>query len=405
MTQYAYTATNKAGEKVKGMISAPNELEVRVVLRAQNLRPVKISKAGALDVDLSKFLKLGSGVSQTDLILFTRQLSILISSGVPLVQGLDAIIPQIQNSTMKQTVMSIKEKVTGGAFLWESLKAHKDIFPEIYTSMVRAGEAAGALDAILKRLIKYLEDANKLKKIVQGAMIYPIAISIIGVGVVIIMMVFVIPKFEELLSSAGQELPEATRIVIAMSNFFQRNIMLILGGIAMTIAIVQRYLKSEEGRAFFDNYVLRVPLFGQLLLKVAVARFSRTMQTLLSSGINLLDAFDIVAPTVGNQTLSEELKKMRIQVEEGKTMSGVMAKSKTFPSMVTQMVTVGENTGNLDKMLDRVADYYEEEVQNLVGNMTKMIEPFILVVLGGFVGGLMIAMYLPIFKMAGGAGG
>jgi type IV pilus assembly protein PilC len=268
--------------------------------------------------------------------------------------------------------------------------------------MVRAGEASGSLDTILKRLIKYLDDAYKLKKLVQGAMIYPIAITIVGILVVIVMMIYVIPKFEELLKSSGQELPGPTQVVIDMSHFVQHNILYIIAGGALLFYLTRRYAKTEEGRSFFDHYSLKLPVFGPMLLKVAVSRFSRTMQTLLSSGINLLDAIDICRDAIGNKTLADSLTQMRAEVEQGKTLGAIMTKMPIFPSMVVQMVTVGESTGNLDKMLERVADFYEDEVQTLVSNLTKMIEPFVLVFLGGMVGGLMIAMYLPIFKMAGG---
>lgn len=400
MAQFAYVAVNKSGERIKGTIDAPNEAEVRVILRAQALRPVRINKPSALEFDLAA---IGAGsVSDVDVLLFTRQLSILISSGIPLVQGLDIIASQLQGSNMKRIVLSIREKLMAGSFLWEAMKPYDRAFPDIYISMVRAGEAAGALDIVLKRLIKYLDDAYKLKKMVRGAMVYPIMVTIIGVAVMAIMLVFVIPKFEDMLRGGGQELPELTQVVINLSHFFQRNIHFICGGLALAAYSIRSYYKSEEGRNFFDYYSLKIPLFGPMLLKVAVARFSRTMQTLLSSGINLLDALDICKDAVGNRTLAESMIKMKSEVESGKTLANIMGKLPIFPSMVVQMVTVGENTGNLDKMLERVADYYEEDVQGMVANLTKLIEPFVLVFLGGGVGGLMIAMYLPIFKMAGG---
>lgn len=403
MPQFAYVAVNKVGERVKGTVDAPNEAEVRVILRAQALRPIRINKPSALEFDLTAILS--NTVADTDVILFTRQLSILISSGIPLVQGLDIIANQIASPGMKRIVLSIKEKLTGGTFLWEAMKPYSEVFPDIYISMVRAGEASGALDVILKRLIKYMDDAHKLKKLVKGAMIYPIAVTAVGIIVIIVMMVFVIPKFEDLLKGAGQALPAPTQFVIDLSHWFQNNIFYIVFGILGGIFSIRKYYHSEEGRNFFDYYSLKLPLFGPMLLKVAVARFSRTMQTLLSSGINLLDAIDITRDAIGNRTLAETLTKMRSEVETGKTLAGIMTKMPIFPSMVVQMVTVGENTGNLDKMLERIAEYYEEDVQDMINNLTKLIEPFVLVFLGGAVAGLMVAMYLPIFEMAGGAGG
>lgn len=403
MAQFSYVATNKEGARVKGVIDAPNEAEVRVLLRAQSLRPVRITKSGALDVDIMK-LPMFSRVSNDDIILFTRQLSILLSSGVPLVQGLEVIAQQMQNAAMKRICLAIKEKVTGGSFLWEAMKSYNEVFSDLYVSMVRAGESAGALDTILKRLIKYLDDANRLKKLVRGAMVYPIAVVLVGIAVVMVMLIWVIPKFEELLVSSGQELPMPTQVVIDASHFAQENFLYMIGGSAVGFYLLKRYLKTPEGRAFFDHIVMKVPTFGPIILKVAVARFARTMQTLLSSGINLLDALDICRDAIGNKSIAEMLGKIRADVEQGKSLAAVMSKISLFPHMVVQMVTVGETTGNLDKMLERAAEFYEEDVQNFVNNISKLIEPFVLVFLGGLVGGLMIAMYLPIFKLAGSAG-
>lgn len=404
MPQFSYTAVKRGGEKVSGMLDAPSELEVRMTLRAQQLRPVKITQAGALEFDLAKMPVFGGGVKSADVILFTRQLSILISSGVPLVQGLDAIATQLQNERMKNIVLSIKEKVTGGSFLWEAMKGYPKVFSNLYVSMIRAGEAAGALDAILKRLIKYLDDAEKLKKMVKGAMIYPISITVVGIVVVIVMMTFVIPKFEAMLEGVGQELPAITQAVIDASHFVTKNIMFILGGLGATVVFLRQYLSTEEGRNFFDHWILSVPVFGPIVHKVSLARFARTMQTLITSGVGLLDAFDICKEAIGNQSLVAGVGKMRIDIEGGKTMSSAMQKNTIFPSMVVQMISVGETTGNLDKMLERVAEFYEEDVQNVVANLSKLVEPFIMVFLGGLVGGLMLAMYMPIFQMAGGAG-
>jgi type IV pilus assembly protein PilC len=403
MPQYNYVAVNRSGEKIKGTMVAPNEAEVRVALRSQQLRPLKILQPNLFEFDLAKILELGGSTTPADLGLFTKQLSILITSGIPLIQGIEIIEGQLQNPAMKRVLGSLREKISSGAFLWETMKSYPKTFPDLYVSMVRAGEASGALDTILKRLIKYLDDAEKLKKLVKGAMIYPIAIVLVGFAVIMVMLTYVIPKFEALLSSNGQELPEVTQFVINASHFAQKNFITIIGGAVLTGYLFKRYISTKEGRAVFDHYVLKVPLFGPIILKVSVARFSRTLQTLLSSGINLLDAIDICKEGVGNESIANQLDKIKKEVEQGKTLSATMSKSPVFPSMVIQMITVGESTGNLDKMLERIADFYEEEVQNLVGNLTKLIEPFVLVFLGGIVGGIMIAMYLPIFKMAGGA--
>ncbi len=403
MAQFSYTAVTKKGERVKGALDAANEGEVRMALRAQQLRPIKIAKKGALEMDLGKLVSGGGGTKPVDTLLFTRQLSILLSSGVPLVSGLDIIGSQMQSPGMKRVVLMVKEKITGGTHLWEALSEHKKTFSTIYVNMVRAGESSGALDVILQRMIKYLDDAEKLKRLVKSAMVYPVTVSIIGVAVMIGMLAFVIPKFEDLLKGSGQELPLPTQIVINASHFVQHNFLFIIAGVGVAGFLVLRFARSQEGKRFIDYNILHAPLFGPLMNKVAVARFSRTMQTLLSSGVNLLDALDICRGAIGNMAIEETIGKIKSEVEQGKHLSAVLAKISYFPPMVVQMVTVGENTGNVDKMLERVADWYEEEVQAMVSNLTKLMEPLILVFLGGMVGGMLISMYLPIFKMSGGA--
>lgn len=404
MPQFNYTAVNREGQRIQGAIDAATEAEVRIALRAQQLRPVRIARKSALEVDLFKLGGGGTKTRPTDVLLFTRQFSILLSSGIPLVQGLEIIGSQMKSPGMKRVVMLMKEKITTGSFLWESMSEHKKTFSQIYVSMIRAGEASGALDVILQRMIKYLDDAEKVKKLVKSAMVYPVTVVIIGIVVVIGMLAFVIPKFEDLLKQSGQELPAPTQFVISASHFVQGNFLWLVLGTAAAVYFTRRFLNTPEGKRFFDYYILKAPLFGPLMNKVAVARFSRTMQTLLSSGVNLLDALDICRTAIGNRTIEDTILKIKGEVEQGKTLSAIMAKIPYFPPMAVQMVTVGENTGNIDKMLERVADWYEEEVKDTVGNLTKLMEPLILVFLGGMVGGLLIAMYLPIFKMsAGGA--
>lgn len=402
MAQYSYTAVSKTGQRVQGQMEASGENELRVMLRSQNLRPVKIQKVKAAQAGIStSFSALSGRISDTDLLLFTRQMAILISSGIPLVQGLEIISTQSISKPMKDLIISVKEKVSSGSFLNEALKQYPLVFSELYISMIKAGEASGSLDGIFKRLMRYLEDSIKLKKMVKGAMVYPVSVAVVAVGVLIIMLTFVIPKFEEMLVSQGQELPGITQFVIDASHFTQDNIFYILGGIGLFVVLLRRYLKSEEGKNFFDTAILRVPLFGELTKKVAVARFARTLQTMLSSGINLLDSLEISKGGIGNRVYAGQIAKIKSEIEGGKTLAIVLSKITLFPSMMVQMVTVGETTGNLDQMLERVADFYEEEVENFVGNMTKLMEPAILVVLGGMVAGLMIAMYLPVFKIAG----
>jgi type IV pilus assembly protein PilC len=304
---------------------------------------------------------------------------------------------------MKQIIGSMKERVAQGSYFWESLAQFPKAFPRLYVALIRAGETSGSIDQMLKRLSRYLEDAARLRKMVKGAMMYPAIVVSVGVGVIAMMLTFVIPKFEALLTASGQELPGPTKFVLDLSHFMTGNFTYIVAGLVTGSILGFRFFKSQEGRATIDRLMFKAPIFGNIMVKAGTARFARTMQTLLASGVNLIDAVEICKATVDNAVIEGAVAKIRGEVEAGKTFGMVITKLKVFPDMAVQMITVGESTGNLDQMLDKVADFYEEEVENLVAGLTKMIEPLILVFLGGAVGGLLIAMYLPIFKMAGSA--
>lgn len=404
MAEFQYQGVDKDGKKVEGTLEAPSEGDLRMLLRSMGVRPTKITKPGIMQADLGMLVRGGGSVKSETLVAFTRQLQVLISSGIPLVQALEILGEQSSDRTMQTTISVIKEKVSAGTYLWEAVSGAPKIFPKLYIALVRAGESSGSLDQMLKRLTRYLEDAERLKRLVKGAMIYPIGVIIVGIAVVTMMLMFVIPKFETLLVSSGQELPMPTRVVINLSHFIGSNFIYLAAGFGAFGYLGFRYLRSPEGRAVKDRVLFKLPLFGALAQKAAVARFSRTMQTLLSSGVNLIDAIDICKATIDNSVLEEAVSGLRGEVEAGKTLGLVVSKMNVFPKMAAQMIGVGESTGNLDKMLEKVADYYEAEVEAMVSGLTKLIEPVILVFLGGAIGGLMIAMYLPIFKMAGGAG-
>ncbi len=405
MAQFNYLAVNKKGERVKGVVDAPTESEVRIYLRSQSLRPLKINKTEILNLDLGKLFGAGSRTNNKDLIFFKRQLSVLLNAGVPLMQGLEIIGGQMNSKpSIQKVVFFIKEKVSGGTFLWEAMAQNKRTFSSIYINMIRAGEASGSLDVILKRLVKYIEDLEKLKKLVITAMIYPIIVTSVSIGVMILMLYFVIPKFELLFKGAGKKLPDITQFVLDLSRFVQTNILIIMGSIFGIIFFGIRYIRTQEGKRFFDFNVLKVPKLGDVFIKIAVARFARTMQTLLKSGITLLDALDICKSAIGNVVIEESVGKMRNEISQGKTLSAMMTKAKYFPPMAVQMVSVGESTGQVDDMLEKVADWYEDEVQMAIQNLSKAIEPIILVVLGGIVAVLLISMYLPIIQMAGSLG-
>ncbi|MEK6579464.1 MAG: type II secretion system F family protein [Bdellovibrionota bacterium] len=403
MAEFVYTGVDKQGKRVTGKLNVNSEGDLRMVLRSQGIRPSRITKPSLGKQDIGALLKIGvSTVPPQVLVVVTRQLQVLISSGIPLVQGIEVLAEQSVNPTMKNVLNMIKDRVSQGGYLWEAIAAYPSVFPKLYIALIRAGEASGNLDQMLKRLSRYLEDADRLKKMVKGAMIYPIVVISIGTAVIGLMMVFVIPKFEEILKQSNQELPLPTKMVLDASHFIVNNILYIIGGIFGGIYAIKSFVKTKEGRMLKDRFVFSSPIFGQLTQKAGVARFSRTLQTLLGSGINLIDAIDICQATIDNAVLEESVGRIRKDLEKGQTLGGVVGKLSVFPKMASQMISVGEATGNLDKMLEKVADFYEADVEALVAGMSKMIEPLVLVFLGGTVGGLMIAMYLPIFKLAGG---
>lgn len=403
MAEFDYQGVNKAGKRVKGKIDAPNEGELRMILRSQGIRPLRISKAGVFNSDIATLLGGGlRNVPVEEVVTFTRQLQVLIASGIPLVQGLEILQGQLGASALKTIVLAVKEKISQGSYLWEGLSLYPNVFPKLYVALIRAGEASGSIDQMLKRLSRYLEDGERLRKMVKSAMMYPIIVMSIGAGVVSLMLIFVIPKFEEMLKGSNQSLPLPTQLVITSSHFLVNNIVYIAGAFLAIGYTVRRYVRSPEGRSLLDRVIFRMPLFGPMAQKSGIARFSRTLNTLLSSGLNLIDAIDICKATVDNAVIEAAVAKIRSEVEAGKTLGMVIGKLDAFPKMAVQMISVGESTGNLDKMLEKVADFYESEVETLVGGITKLIEPLVLVFLGGTVGGMMIAMYLPIFKIAGG---
>lgn len=399
MSEFRYEGVDRAGQKTSGKIDAQNEGSVRMMLREKGIRPTSIKSALATP-GIKK--KSGAKIPSQALVLFTRQLQVLIGAGVPIVQGLEILVEQTELPALKSITIDIKEKVSQGSYFWEALSAYPNAFPKLYVALIRAGESSGSIDQMLKRLARYVEDADRMKKMLKGAMVYPAIVMLIGIGVVAMMMIFVIPTFEEMLKTNKQGLPEITQFVINLSHFMIANWPFIFGGAGLTGYIARSYVKTPEGRAVMDRITFRLPIFGSLVQKSGVARFSRTMQTLLQSGVNLLDAIEICKLSLDNAVLEAAASKIRAEVEAGKTLGMVIANLEVFPKLAIQMISVGESTGNLDKMLEKIADFYESETENVAGVITKLIEPIILVFLGGTVGGIMIAMYLPIFKMAGG---
>jgi type IV pilus assembly protein PilC len=403
MPVYLWEGKNRKNEVQKGEMEAASEQVVKSNLLRMRITPGKIKKKPKDLLENVSFLQ--PKVTHKDIILFCRQFSTMIDAGLPIIQCLDILHTQNENKTFKKILKEIKESVESGSTLAESLKKYPKHFDDLFTNMVAAGEAGGILDNILKRLSGYMEKAAKLKAQVKGAMTYPAITLVIAVVVVAVILVFVIPVFQQMFADFGSHLPLPTQIVVNLSNFVKSNILYMLGALVLLGIALKRYYGTEKGRQTMDAFALRLPVFGMLIRKVAVAKFSRTMGTMLASGVSILDALDIVAKTAGNKTVEKAIYKVRSGISEGRTMADPLMESGVFPSMVCQMISVGESTGALDGMLQKIADFYDEEVDQAVENLTSMIEPFMLVFLGVTIGGLVIAMYLPIFKMAGAISG
>ncbi len=399
MPVYQWVGTNRKNETRKGEMEAASEKAVRSNLARLRITPNKIKKKPK---DLFENVSwLQPRVVQKDIILFARQFSTMIDAGLPIIQCMEILYTQQGNKTFKRMIKEIKEQVEGGATLAEALKRFPKHFDSLFVNMIAAGEAGGILDAILRRLAAYMEKAAKLKSQVKGAMTYPIVTLIIAVLVLGVILIFVIPVFEEMFADFGGELPVPTKIVVAASEMVKSKILYIIIGLFIFGFAARKFYATEKGQDMFDAFTLKIPVFGELLRKVAVAKFTRTMGTMLASGVAILEALDIVAKTAGNRTVEKAIYDVRSGIAEGRTMADPLQESGVFPAMVCQMISVGESTGALDAMLEKIADFYDEEVDQAVDNLTALIEPFMLVFLGTTIGGLVIAMYLPIFKMAG----
>ena len=399
MPVFQWEGRNRRNELQRGEMEALNAELVRANLAKLRITPVKVKKKSKDLFENVNFLQ--PRVRESDIILFARQFSTMIDAGLPIVQCLDILQNQQENKTFKKMLRQVMEAVEGGSTLAEALTRFPKQFDSLFTNMIAAGEAGGILDTILRRLAAYLEKAAKLKRRVKGAMTYPIIVLIIAVLVVAVILVFVIPVFSEMFSQLGGQLPLATQIVMSLSDFVKHNVLYIAVAITLLAYAFRRFYKTEKGRIALDKFALKVPVIGILIRKVAVARFSRTMGTMLASGVAILEALDIVAKTAGNKTIEIAVYTVRTAIAEGRTMADPLMETGVFPSMVCQMIAVGESTGALDAMLNKIADFYDEEVDQAVENLTAMIEPFMMAFLGATIGGLVIAMYLPIFKMAG----
>lgn len=403
MPKYNWEARSKSGSVQKGVMEASSPALVEAQLKKYGFTGISVKEEG------KKFeLKLPGGggkIETKDLVVFTRQFATMIDAGLPLVQCLDILSGQQENKTFKSVLLKVKEDVESGSTFADALGKHPKAFDQLYVNLVAAGEVGGILDTILGRLAAYIEKAMKLKKQVKGAMVYPATIMAIAVIVVGVILVFVIPTFAKMFADFGGDLPAPTKFVIALSNFLKKYIIVMIAAAFALKYAFSKYYATPKGRKLVDRLALRAPVFGPLIRKVSVAKFTRTLGTMISSGVPIMDGLEIVAKTAGNKIVEEAIYKVRQAISEGKTMAEPLGASGVFPPMVVQMISVGEATGAMDAMLSKIADFYDDEVDDAVGALTSMMEPMLMVFLGTTVGGLVVAMYLPIFKLAGAVGG
>jgi type IV pilus assembly protein PilC len=395
MPVYAYRGRSRTGVEVRGEKEAESKHAALAALRREQISPLLVKEKGK---ELS-LPKLGGKVKSKELAIFTRQFSVMIDAGLPLVQCLEALSQQQENKVFQRVLQAVRTEVESGSTLAYAMGQHPRVFDSLYTNMIAAGEAGGILDTILQRLSSYIEKAVKLKRAVQSAMVYPVAVLSIAVGVIILILWKVVPIFVNLFASLDAGLPLPTRMVIGASNFVGRYIIFMIPATVGVGYAFKKYYKTKNGRKTVDRLLLKIPVLGNVLRKIAVARFSRTLSTLITSGVPILEGLAITAKTAGNAIIEEALMETRTSIEQGKTIVEPLRESAVFPIMVTQMVGVGEQTGALDTMLTKVAEFFEDEVDAAVADLLTAIEPIMILVLGVIVGGIVISMYLPLFSL------
>jgi type IV pilus assembly protein PilC len=398
MPVFTYRGTNRAGSAVSGEMSANNKAELQGLLRRQQITPTKMSEKGK-EFNLPSF---GAGVKAKELAIFTRQFSVMIDAGLPLVQCLEILASQQENKTFQKVLTGTRSAVEGGSNLSTAMKQYPKVFDALYSNMVEAGETGGILDTILQRLSTYIEKNVKLQRAVKSALVYPIGVLTVAAGVIILLLWKVVPVFATLFAGLGVDLPLPTKIVIGLSNFVGS-----IFGLLIVVAVVggiiglKVWYGTKQGRMAIDTIILKLPVLGLVMRKIAVARFTRTLGTLIASGVPILEGLDITAKTSGNAVIERALTQVRKSLEEGKSLTEPLKESDVFPGMVTQMIAVGEQTGAMDAMLQKIADFYEEEVDAAVKDLLTAIEPIMIVFLGVVVGGVVISMYLPLFSLIG----
>jgi type IV pilus assembly protein PilC len=399
MSQFEFRGTSRTGENITGVRSAPSRAALDATLRRESITPLKIVEKGR-EIAIPKF-KWGEKVKAKELAVFTRQFSVMIDAGLPLVQCLEILSSQQENKAFARMLTGVRGSVEAGSSLANALRQHPKGFDDLYTNMVEAGESGGILDTILQRLSTYIEKAVKLKRSVQSAMIYPVAVVVIAGGVVALLLWKVVPIFTTLFAGLGVALPLPTRIVIALSHFVASFGPILLGLLVLAGLGIRWYYRTPPGRMTIDALILKIPVLGPLMRKIAVARFSRTLGTLITSGVPMLESMDITARTSGNAVVEKAIAQVRRAIEGGQTIVDPLRETGVFPNMVVQMIGVGEQTGALDAMLQKVADFYEDEVDAAVGDLLTSLEPIIILFLGVVVGGVVISMYMPLFSLIG----
>ncbi|OQA90112.1 MAG: Type II secretion system protein F [Elusimicrobia bacterium ADurb.Bin231] len=406
MPSFQYKIKLPSGTVNEGVIEADDEAAAVAKLKNQRAIVLEIFPV-AKDIfqELKKFNPFKGSVKAKDIVIFSRQLSTLVSAGIPIVQGISVLQAQIENPAFKEVVKNIKENIEAGVSITDSLKNHPKVFSDLYVSMIKAGEVGGILDVILDRVSTYLEESEDLKGKVKSALIYPLIIFIVAIGASVFLLAVVIPKFRDIFTQFGADLPLPTKILIMTSDFLKHNILYLIGGVILFGIAVFQYYKSKHGRRLFDSISLKLPIVGILLTKVSIAKFTRTFSTLVKSGVPILQALDTVAQTAGNKIIEEAIMATKESVKEGDKISEPLKKANIFPPMVVQMIAVGEETGNLEIMLSKIADFYDSEIDSAVKGLTSMIEPLVMLFLGVVVGFMVIAMFMPMFSLGGLASG
>lgn len=405
MAKYSFTARTLAGQTHRGEMEAASEADARVQLQGRGLQVVTMTRAGAgarINAQLPGLF--APRVKGKDLQVFTRQFATLINAGIPVVDSLRILSEGLRSGLLKEASAFVKLQIEGGRRLAESMAQRPAVFDKLYCNMIQAGEEAGILDTILNRLAIYQEKSEKIKAQVRGALIYPAVIIVVSCIIILGILIFVIPKFEEFYSSSNQELPALTQMISNLSRSLIANWYLVLGALIGAPFVFKQWLATPSGRDSFDRFMMNAPIFGEVMRKSAIARLSRTLSTLLSSGVGVLEAIDISARTAGNIVIEQALLRSKEAVSQGRPFAAPIAKEKVFPDMVVQMISIGEQSGSMDVMLGKIADFYEDEVEVAVKAMTSLVEPLLMVVLGGIIAVIVVAMYLPVFSMAGAVG-